>query len=513
MKRTAVLVLLLACRVSTAEAESSSAVDCSLARSPSEKLLCTEESLRKAETRFPGIPKNPSKAQLQKIAHYFESRSCEDVQQLQKSTLFDVSGLEDLPCFLAEESPRVAAKIFGGCYGSNMDNFTPSCDSAEKAKAVRGLPEFIRLLGTLYGSNSSSCGTIRYGHYRSQNVAVLLALFDTTASFGSDLSGPQGESTKQPWSPYPSFLNEDELNADSRGHIAKTPILENFSWQGLWERDTVKQFHTLAEAARTGLIDYYTQSRKLPREQAERSARFHLANLVNAYVVGHHSSIRYWGAEEIDRFLKEGKLPSQESLEFQYEYSLPNPKILSTETLRSASLAMLLKLAVLNNFSASDIQRLIQAGAPVDNSALKDTALMSSVRRPEITRLLLDSGAKVNAQNAFGKTALMYAIQYGSFEAVELLIERGADMNLATRNPPPFGDCGISISVGGRTPLMYAAWHASPEVKEFLLKHGAKPETKDSEENDFHVYEAKNDFRSESSSLRSRSAPELEEKR
>ena len=58
-----------------------------------------------------------------------------------------------------------------------------------------------------------------------------------------------------------------------------------------------------------------------------------------------------------------------------------------------------------------------------------------------MVRRLLDGGAEVNARNAFGATALLYA---AADEAKAwLLMARGADVNAQTRP--------------GRTPLMIAA--------------------------------------------------------
>ena len=44
----------------------------------------------------------------------------------------------------------------------------------------------------------------------------------------------------------------------------------------------------------------------------------------------------------------------------------------------------------------------------------------------EITQLLLDAGADVNAENNNGKTALMLALEYGHTEVVELIRKAGA---------------------------------------------------------------------------------------
>jgi ankyrin repeat protein len=44
----------------------------------------------------------------------------------------------------------------------------------------------------------------------------------------------------------------------------------------------------------------------------------------------------------------------------------------------------------------------------------------------KIVQLLLEKGADVNAKNKYGETALMYAAENGHTETVQLLLEKGA---------------------------------------------------------------------------------------
>jgi ankyrin repeat protein len=79
-------------------------------------------------------------------------------------------------------------------------------------------------------------------------------------------------------------------------------------------------------------------------------------------------------------------------------------------------------------------------------------------------RLLLDSGADVNAQNAFGSTALMWSASDPA--KVRLLLDHGAQVNIAARS--------------GRTALIIAAFtNPSAEVVRLLLAKGAKVDVMD----------------------------------
>ncbi len=74
-------------------------------------------------------------------------------------------------------------------------------------------------------------------------------------------------------------------------------------------------------------------------------------------------------------------------------------------------------------------------------------------------RLLIDRGADVNAQNAFGSTVLMWSVSDPA--KVRLLLDHGAQVNTAARS--------------GRTALIVAAFtNPSTEVVKLLLAKGAK---------------------------------------
>jgi ankyrin repeat protein len=119
--------------------------------------------------------------------------------------------------------------------------------------------------------------------------------------------------------------------------------------------------------------------------------------------------------------------------------------------------------------------------------------LLLAVDRPQALALLLHAGAAVDASNAFGKTALMAAAQFGDLESVRLLLRAGASVNATTLPPEKVkgndprggtshGGCEFyGIKHGERTALMYAASNAPLSVIETLLSAGADSSLKDSE--------------------------------
>ncbi|KAI0016478.1 ankyrin repeat-containing domain protein [Xylariomycetidae sp. FL0641] len=80
---------------------------------------------------------------------------------------------------------------------------------------------------------------------------------------------------------------------------------------------------------------------------------------------------------------------------------------------------------------------------------------------PHLTRLVLEHGAKVNAQNDDKQTALMWAAQAGRLDTLRLLLDHNADVNLQDKL--------------GFTALHAAALKGYEEVARLLLRKGANP--------------------------------------
>ena len=77
----------------------------------------------------------------------------------------------------------------------------------------------------------------------------------------------------------------------------------------------------------------------------------------------------------------------------------------------------------------------------------------------EAVKQHLAAGADVNAKR-YGWTPLHYAVYYGHKEIAELLIAKGADVNVKNED--------------GETPLDWANWRSHAETADLLRKHGAK---------------------------------------
>lgn len=103
----------------------------------------------------------------------------------------------------------------------------------------------------------------------------------------------------------------------------------------------------------------------------------------------------------------------------------------------------------------------------------RESILSVAIEHPQALSFLLQKGINPNHVNVFGKTPLMYAAQYNQIESARLLIDKGADLNAATKRPAD--NCYYTLRTFDMTPLHYAVRYASPELIRLLLDNGAQP--------------------------------------
>ena len=101
--------------------------------------------------------------------------------------------------------------------------------------------------------------------------------------------------------------------------------------------------------------------------------------------------------------------------------------------------------------------------------AQDSTALFFNAARANDLKTLkgfLDKGFNVNTKNHYGVTALTFASDKGNLEAVNLLLERGADPNLKD-------------SFYGETPLGWAIYKKNSRIIISMINHGGDVKNED----------------------------------
>ena len=230
--------------------------------------------------------------------------------------------------------------------------------------------------------------------------------------------------------------------------------LEEWSTQGVWNLIKFKEFEQAFDKAAKDLAIYY---------QTHYNLKNHSNNtdlLLSAYVAT--------------------QFPNRSSVDNE-AFSIFGKSIQLIEQLKSLKITKwneALAIAILNNYPLDIIEWIISSGADINSMYMHETSLMKAVLRPDIISLLLSKGAKINAETKYGKTALFYAIQFGSIEAVKILLKHGANPNQALKSLEYFKEIGNDFflleQVADFTPLVYSLRYGSNEVTQLLLKHGAK---------------------------------------
>ncbi|KAF3386295.1 Ankyrin-3, partial [Penicillium rolfsii] len=131
--------------------------------------------------------------------------------------------------------------------------------------------------------------------------------------------------------------------------------------------------------------------------------------------------------------------------------------------------------ACLGDSNIAVVERLLNAGADVDASANTESissALVAALSQEnyEICVTLLDQGADPNLAYACYLTPLMMAMKCTDEKFMKLLIDRGADINLAIEAPDSYATYNEDGCV---TPLQAAVHYASKETVQKLIDLGA----------------------------------------
>lgn len=149
-----------------------------------------------------------------------------------------------------------------------------------------------------------------------------------------------------------------------------------------------------------------------------------------------------------------------------------------------AELTLALRAALLNQREPEILELLLKFGAKIDEGY--ESAIFYALENYENTKFLIEKGADVNQANAFGKTPLFYAIEFGNEKIIKLLIDSGANVNQKYINHNE--KLALSANIGKDIPyfitfcslehtskniLMQAAAYSDTEILKLLVSKGA----------------------------------------
>ena len=130
--------------------------------------------------------------------------------------------------------------------------------------------------------------------------------------------------------------------------------------------------------------------------------------------------------------------------------------------------------------------RMVNLDSGVSNS-LSQTAISIAAKNghTDIVQLLFDRGADINKRDKYGKNSLYHATENGKVQTVQVLINLGAEPPLAQAAAK--GQTGViqTLLAAGAKPnmrdsdghpaLVHAAWMGRLEMVKILLRNGANP--------------------------------------
>ena len=270
---------------------------------------------------------------------------------------------------------------------------------------------------------------------------------------------------------YPSNLI---ANVNSNALLSNSPTFNYFkrwSVESSYNYDLFNKYNLELAKVRPLLKDFYIKNHKIDNQLAD-------AVTDSALMI----------------FLRRaaGSYPSGDNLDYIFpllktiyddSYTEDDLQNLISSTPSEEERIVALKAALLHNYPTHIIHMLATSIKDFDKG--DESVLFFSTNSIENTELLLGLNLNVNHQNAFGKTALYYAIQLNQPDVVELLLKSGANVNHKYKSKKDIdklgwmASCTYQIRHTKRTPLMHAAQHADVKMLEILIKNNADPKMKD----------------------------------
>ena len=304
------------------------------------------------------------------------------------------------PCWIFRKHPQEAFEAFGAYWASSCDLAPELCQDYQRITAIDSVNQLSKIVIDIRrkeGIDRACYGTMIFADYRSWDIE------DMKASMS------------------PRLLLGDPHN--HRALLAKRlRTLRIWSNEGFWNKEKYRSLVAIIPRAIEDLKSYYVSKFGMKVKQAKAASKIAVTLLLEHTDFGPDEDDTKNTSDDIVY-----KIFAKPYINAQQVGHLIASGRLKPETYNRA-----LRYAVVNDFSINIIRLLVNKGARPDVG--NESALVMAVKRPDVTRYFLQSGANSNQQDPYGKTPLFYAIQYDALESAKVLIEIGADVDHALKS-------------------------------------------------------------------------------
>jgi uncharacterized protein YecT (DUF1311 family) len=473
----------LACLFACAQVQAAS-FDCAQARSPSEKLICSNADLSELDSQLGE-------------AYGFAKRNAnaDDANRLgaeQRQWLRDVRNrCVDAACLVKTYKSRLL----------QIDPLNPFTDKQLTCEEMRKFPKRVFAEGIDLGSGSNSPIEADYKCPESLSqqkiMQQLLALAERVRGDDGPCSGSMVHAI---WRYYhfslasagfsPGMLARNPMavraagmdwNAFARADVSAgtKPIakfLRQWSEQSYYNHALYLEFTAEFDRVLPALAQHYETKLAMPKADAQFAARNALMLVVQRAAGSFPDSELHRTSVLVELARTSQTTPAD--IQRAFSGSEGKPGQYSEDEVYRA-----LRIALVNNRTlaiVSTFAEILPAKAFLRLDAGQEPLLSLAIGSQQNLEYLLRSKVPVNAANGFGKTALFYAIASGNEKVVDTLLRAGANVNHAYKTAKELkanddDDCTFgNLTHTRRTALMHAAQNSDVHMVTLLVEAGAR---------------------------------------
>lgn len=432
--------------------------DCTQAREPVEKLVCSDPQVSELDARLQafylglradvGIEPDTTlqasqRTWLRTIRNRCTDTACLSAAYTARLAELDPFSDKSISCTEMRSHPLhvFSSGIDLGSGSSSPIEFDFGC--SESLKSFDFMNPLLRLAEKIRG-NFPGCGTLDSAQFRYHAYALAMA------GIAPEI-----------------FFKEYTLPAENEYFM-------RWSEMSLYNNQAYHDFWREAAQVKASLTQYYRLTFRFSRSHAAEVAQSVVALILDR-AAGTYPQAAIRPEPDIIPIIRTSNDPLEELSRAFSDHE----KAYSKDEIHQALVTALVlqrpvkTIAFLaDHLTKDDFLTLGRAQESLFSFALWSTEALSA---------LLSRGVPVDAENDFGKTALFYAIGTGNRDAVAFLLDHGADINHAYKSSNALHQgaewmCNVygRLRHTQRTPLMHAAQNSDVAMLKLLIARGAR---------------------------------------